>query len=314
MSTEDLKWLSGLLMPQIALAAGLINTSLNDKLRYPLRIAIALHSISALIIGGLAYLITKNYWASVTIFAETVVLLAIIFYVLKQRDVKGLRLGEHFIEFERVVDVQTSYILDLVARNSYSEIDKAIRQALGYILDVLGEYLEPGDSRRHRDNHDHALVILFAKKNGGFEVLAQYGITPIQIGTIESKFRYKPKVVSVAGYAVNRGMFVCLPDITKANRSDDPAKYWIKSEENEQREGFLLCYPILSGVGKPPLRPLGVICLSSHVKEVYDTDAAKQILDRIAPKIENFLSIYQTFALNSGKPEIGVPDPEKDKP
>ena len=297
MNSDDLKWLAGLLIPQIALAATLINTTLNDKVRHPLRVAISLHLLFALILGIIAYLVTRSYWASISIIIETFFLLAVIFYVLKQRDLKGIKLGEHFIEFERVVDVQTSYILGLVERNSYSQIKDAVQQALKYILDVLGEYFGVDNSHHQHGNHYHSLSVLFAKNNGRFEVLAQNGITPIQIEAIESKFRYKPKVVSVAGYVANRGIFVCISDLSVVKGPDDPVNYWVKSENHEKQEGFLLCYPILRGIGKPPLKPLAVICLSSHMKGAYDDDTSKQILDRIAPKIENLLTIYRKFAL-----------------
>lgn len=299
MNIDNLKWLAGLLIPQIALTATLINVTLNDRVKHPLRVAISLHGLFALILSIIAYLVTRSYWASISIIIVTGFLLLVIFYVLKQRDVKGINLGEHFIEFERVVDFQTSYILDLVERNAYSQIKKAVQQALKYILDVLGEYLGIDNNRRQPGNHTHSLSVLFAENNGRFEVLAQNGITPVQIETIESRFRYKPKVVSVAGYAANRGIFVCIPDLSVVKGPDDPANHWVKSEDHEKPEGFLLCYPMLRGVGKTPPKPLAVICVSSHMKGAYDEDISRQILDRIAPKIENLLTIYRKFALRS---------------
>jgi len=238
MSVDNWKWLAGLLIPQIALAATLINVILNDKVKNPLRVAIFLHSFSSLILSIIGYVVTQSYLPSVFIIIETIALVGLILYILKQRDVKGINLGEHFIEFERVVDVQTSYILDLVERNLYSEIKDAVQQALKYVLDVLGDYLGLDPDRQQKDNHNHSLIILLAKKNGRFEVLAQNGITPVQIETIEAKFKYKPKVVSVAGYAANKGIFVSISDLSKVEKPNSPANFWIKSEDNEKREGF----------------------------------------------------------------------------
>src|SRR5689334_15244800 len=130
MTADDLNWLVGLLLPQIGLAASLIGITLSDKLRHPLRAAISLHSAVAVIESVFAYLVTGNYWASIIIVLVAILSVAIIIYVLKQRDIKGINLGEHFIEFERVVDFQISYVLNLVERNLYSQIRNAIQQAL----------------------------------------------------------------------------------------------------------------------------------------------------------------------------------------
>lgn len=294
MGADDLKWLLGLLLAIIAINIPLINVLLNDKVRNPLRLAILVDSVSALVVGGFAYVITSSYVASLAILIETAAMFGIIGYVLKERDRKGIRLGEDFIEFERVIDVQTSYILTGLTKGRPQDATRrGVCRALEFILDILGEYLGLTDSRQSGHDHHHSMSIFLAKADGKFEVLACSGMTPEQTERIEGEFRYKPDIISVAGYCANKGLFVCISDLAASKPDDDPSHYWIQSETNEKKQGFLMCFPIFRGVGPKSANPMAVMSLSSQKKQAYDCDSTRQVVERIASKVENLIYLYE---------------------
>jgi hypothetical protein len=296
MSTDDLKWLAGIFLPALTFNVSLINLSLNDKFRYPIRWAFLLNFLYAAIGGGFAYFVTQNLLTIIGVVIENSLLLGIFIFMLKQRDVKGISLGEDLIEFGRLADVQASYIwAALVEKKPSEEINEAISHGLDYILYLLGEILGFEDKRNKKNPH-HSLSILLARDNGKFDVLAYDGITYAQIEHIKESFRHKPEIVSVAGYAVNTGKFACIPNLE--DQTNYLIDHWVPAETNERKEGFLLCYPIFSGVGRDShSRPIAVICLSSRVKNAYDGSDIREILDRFSPKIENM--IYAHLMINS---------------
>ena len=294
-SAENVRWIvAGLLLPAVVVNIGLINVILNDKLRYPLRVVLAFNLLYALVGGGAVYWVTASAIATLLVVLEIGASFTVIFFVLKERDRKAIKLAERFIEFERVVDLHLSFILAAIREHKpRSQIQKNIQQALDYILDLLGDFLALNDKQLRKDDLDHRMCIFLSNKKGKFDVLAFTGLTITQLQKIKTEFAYEPKPVSIAGYAAANNAYICIPDLAADTSADSPAKYWVQSETGEAREGFLLCYPITRGVGQEAQRSLAVISLSSHVRKAYDCASAKQLIDRIAPKLENLVYLRE---------------------
>lgn len=290
MSVDDAKWIAGLLLPAFPLNMGLISYALNDKARQPLRLAFLVNGLYILVTGLIGYFVTKAYTIPLAVCCLCFTMLAYVVYQLKQRDIKGIDFGEYMIKVSRLINVQISYILvELADSRSNVDVDKLIQNGLDYILDKIGEIIGLEEKKRKKKNIQHSLSVFLVRDDGKFTPMAHYGINSTQVEYIEKTFRYKPKVVSIAGYAVHAGNHICIADLEKSR--DEAAKYWAPTGRGEKKEGFILCYVIMRGVGKTngQSKPMAVICLSSEEVNAYDRDSVIAVLDNFSPQIENML-------------------------
>jgi hypothetical protein len=102
---------------------------------------------------------------------------------------------------------------------------------------------------------------------------------------MEELFQYGSNTVSLAGHAMNQRRPVIVNDL--ANESDENLKFWVRTFRDEQKEGSLLAFPIIRGLGSPDAEPIAILCITSAKKDAFlNENALIRILTYFSVKIE----------------------------
>lgn len=289
MNTTLVIWYVGVLITTISINLRLLSISLNDRLEYPLRVASLYNAVFLLVAGAAAYALVGDPLLVLYIALLSLGLLGVIFYVLKQRDVKGLKLGEKIIAASYLADLQLLYALSNLAEPVPGvDVRVTVENGLNFILSQLAEILHFGE-RRAAENW---LSIFLVKKSGKFKVIAHQGISNNLLPVIEATFRHKKKIKSVAGYAVDRCEYVCITDL--ATSQHPAARCWAGLTPEMRKQGSIICLPIARSVGEAgEPQAIAVLCVSSIEADAYDCASLKEVLERFAPKIESLMYCYR---------------------
>ncbi len=276
MTTTQLVWLASIFVASITINLGLLRVITDDKLKRPNLAAILINILmSSVGIFFAIRIVGGNWWVAFILF--NLLSFLTILYVVKKRDVKAVILGENLLVIFKRVDLQISYILGEINNRTTKDLVSPIRRTLKYILAELPVVLG-------MDSFQPVLISVLVPHGNRFKVVAHVGLENFVIDKMEWVFRYGSDAVSIAGQAMNQKRAIVINDLEK-EEENEAIKYWIRVWD-ESKQGCLLAYPIMRGLGSSNDEPMAVLCISSHKKNAFDVKIVIQILNYFAPKIE----------------------------
>jgi hypothetical protein len=290
MTQAEVFWLATTVVTSFGINLAILNFALNDRIRRPIQVGLWLNLAYNLIWGALIYFVVRQSYLIAVSVSIALFFLAVFAYVLKQRDVRGIRFAETIIERLRLVDLQIVFVLSEIARGKRGENSRnLIRKSLTFILSEVEERIVfKSKLKRGRT----ILSLMLTKADGRFEMAADVRIPANAKQEVERLFRYGETIRGVAGLAATRGAPICVPDVLDAKNSD--TKYWVRLPFDEDRTGSVLCCPILRGVGETEnIKPLAVLSISSPTKDAFDCEGTYEIIRLFTNKIEELVYLYE---------------------
>lgn len=279
MTISQLTWLSGIIIAIISSNIGILKYVNSDKIKRPIVQGGLLNLVIGITLSTLSYFIINWLVAiGVFLFCGTFFVYLVIF--LKNRDKKGIIIGEQLIQAHHILDQQICFIVRQIKRRaSKPKIRIYVKQTLEIMLSELHKLFTKNGSG------DTTLSLIKTEKDGTFKVIAYCGIKVPEIVEMERKFRYSPEPVSIAGNAAKECKYLIVPDLE--NETDTLYNKWIPVVENQKQTGFIVCYPIKScDPDQDVINPLGVLSISSSKKDDFDGELIKTILESFESKIE----------------------------
>lgn len=272
-----------------AACLAILGLSLGDKLPRPILTSFGIFLLFDCILGWIAY-----YYVGLLLVAEVLGIsaffLIVIVAILKRRDTKGIKMGQGFLEALHRIDLQTTYVLHLFSKTGATPaLAKAINTALSFILTQVALILKVEVDK------DQSHLSLLLAREGKFKVIAQTGVTPKHVAFIEKYFSYENGGNGLAGKSAARGQVIYIPDLSDESNLD--VKSWIRVGEDEDKEGSIICYPMIRGVGEEDGHvPLAVLSVTSIRKKAFDPELVTNMFRLISPRIEELIYIGESIA------------------
>jgi hypothetical protein len=134
------------------------------------------------------------------------------------------------------------------------------------------------------DKKDNPQLCILVPENNRFKTIAYEGIENFRIAKMEEVFRYGAELKSLAGLAMNQRRTILINDLT--DKTNEDVKQWIQVLPTDERDGSILIYPIIRGLGNPDAEPISIVCVSSTRKNSFDKKDVAKIMVYYSPKIE----------------------------
>ncbi|MDI6696729.1 MAG: GAF domain-containing protein [Anaerolineales bacterium] len=286
MEISKITWFASLFIASITINATLLKIITSDKIPRPNWAALFINVIVSLI-GGIFGDMLLGIIPSATFVLFNVFSFLGIVYIVKRRDTKAVILGEKLLAVFRRIDLQICYILSEMLVHPTSDIGKPIRRTIRYVLAELSNIL--GLDATH-----HAQLIILIPEGYKFKVLAYSGIPSDKLAEIENTFKYGPEPISLAGEAMNRRVPIIINDLS--DESLPETAKWVRISPDEKREGSILVYPFMRGLGPSSGDPIAELCIASEKKDAFDIEAVTQILAHFSPKLEVLQNCWDIFS------------------
>jgi hypothetical protein len=270
-------WLAGLFIASISTNTTLIKLVTDDKLERPNIVSLFFNSLLTIVGGFFSFLLLGLFYASGFILFN-IASFFFILYITKRRTVTALEYAEKLLINFKAIDLQISYILNEMYSGRSKDLARPTRRTLRFILSELPNVLG-------LDSSHHPQFSILVPQDKKFMVVAYEGIESFRIARMEELFQYGKDTVSLAGHAMNQKSPVIVNDL--ANETDPNLLYWTRTSPNEAKEGSILAYPIIRGLGSPDADPIAILCITSAKKNAFvNKDAINRVLAYFSLKIE----------------------------
>jgi hypothetical protein len=242
----------------------------------------------AALIAGIIWFFFDWPWA-VFVFAVSLIVYLLVIWLWRQgekarEEDQGLATWSQTIFWSsEAIDIQINHIFGhVVAKGDADVVNAEVREALEYVLNRMAASLDLGPG------HDSHLSIVQAA-NGRFKVLATQGVSVIREGRIPSEFGYPPQQTrGVAGLAAMRMEIVCISDLSDPGNPD--TDYWERLDSSEQKQGSLICVPIISKLPESGEQELfGVLSITSIKEGTFDSETDQDLIGAFAEKAETLI-------------------------
>lgn len=281
MAHEDIAWLTGIFTGSFGINLGIWRLILNDKITSPVLTAGLLNAFLTTGLGLFSYFYLNSTAIAIGTIIISSMFLGFMLYSVKERDKKGIKIGEELLATFHEIDLQISYVLHLkTSGGAQDELYKSIEISLNYVLDEIERYL------RLEDIDNTVLSIFYVKSNGKFKILASRNISSSLHSEIESTLRHGKDPIGLSGRVANDHSPICIFDLS--DDKDRNAEYWVPLYPYTKPVGAIICYPINRGIGKKE-NTMAVINISSPKSMSFNCEAVQELLMQFSAKIETLI-------------------------
>ncbi len=293
MNTDTILKIGTIFISNISLCIALIIAVGNDVFPHPRLICGGLFFFFGLVAGYFIFLANIGWEYIIGIILLNALLWLIVYFQTRNRDIRGISIGQKTFVYLSKVDEGICFVADRVSRShNLDEIEQSIKNSLTSILTQIGDLLDLNTSRG-------AQLSIFRAIKGRFIVSSEIGLSVDQVGFIEKNFSYKKPILGLAGHALHDRITIGIKNLS--NSKDPNHDKWEPTFKGEPRKGSILCVSILRGInGSDRRTPMGTLNVATPQKGLLATPSVRSLLNRYADKIEILLYCLEMVEAKRG--------------